>query len=76
MMGSYGVTGDDDGVQTQLLQEPEQQPGAGRTRLGLLWQRQSSEWWLLPGFVNVGQCSHTPTEMALFSKIQPAPTAL
>lgn len=57
-------------------QEPEQQPGDGRTRLGLLWRWQSSERWLLPGFVNVGQCSHTPTEMALFSKIQPARTAL
>lgn len=42
--------------------------------MDLLWQRSCSERWLMPGFVNVGQCSHTPTEMALFSKIQPAPT--
>lgn len=56
--------------------EPETQPGAGRTGLDLLWRQPSSERRQMPGFVNVGQCSHTPTEMALFSKIQPAPTAL
>lgn len=79
MMGSYGVNGEQEtrgqwGTDPAPTEEPETQPGAGRTRMDLLWPQRSSEQWLMPGFVNVGQCSHTPTEMALFSKIQPAPT--
>lgn len=62
------------GTDPAPVEEPETQPGAGRTRVDLLWRQRSSERRLMPGFVNVGQCSHTPTEMALFSKIQPAPT--
>lgn len=80
VMGTYGGWGGEPrtqgrwGADPTPAKEPETQPGAGRTRVDLLWQRSCSEQWLMPGFVNVGQCSHTPTEMALFSKIQPAPT--
>jgi len=62
------------GADPAPAREPETQPGAGRTWVDLFWRQQSSERRLVPGFGNVGQRSHTPTEMALFSKIQPAPT--